>query len=182
MITEESYKRGKFLVREGEICDKMYYIKKGATRSYIKHNKQEITTYISVENEFETSVSSFFSGKPSRENIEVLEPCQLEVLYKKDLHFLYEKFSETNVIVRIILEEYYQAAEERAYMARVGTAVEKYQYLIDTRGHFLNRIPLKHLASFLSMRLETLSRLRTKHYRNRTENKFSESVDSDTDH
>ena len=53
-------------------------------------------------------------------------------------------------------------AEERAYIARLTEATSKYKRFIATKSDMLNRVPLKFIASYLGMTLETLSRIRSK--------------------
>jgi hypothetical protein len=75
---------------------------------------------------------------------------------------LYDRFPEMNKVGRMLLEEYYAESEERVYIARLPTAQARYQHFINSRPELLNRIPLKYVASYLGITLETLSRLRAK--------------------
>lgn len=155
-------KKGELLVKQGDLCDKMYFIVKGLTRGYIQKGKQDITLWISVEKDWETAISSFFREMPATENIQALENTILEGLYAKDIEYLCNRFKEVNTIMRLIFQEYYLSAEGRALMCRIGNASEKYNYFIEHRGDLINRVALKYVASFLGMRIETLSRLRAK--------------------
>lgn len=157
-----SLKKGEILVKQGEICSNMYFIVKGLTRGYIKKGKQDITLWISVEKDWETAISSFFRGMPATENIQALENTSLEGLRAKDLDYLCSRFPELNTLMRLIFQEYYLSAEGRALMCRIGNATEKYNFFMESRGDLINRVPLKYVASFLGMRIETLSRLRSK--------------------
>jgi hypothetical protein len=40
--------------------------------------------------------------------------------------------------------------------------VRRYKRLVDTRPNLANRIPLKYIASYLGITLETLSRIRNR--------------------
>jgi len=77
-----------------------------------------------------------------------------------DLENLYLQFPEFNIVTRKLLERYYQDAEGRAFIARLTNAENKYTQFLAKYGHLSNRIPLKYIASFLGMTLETLSRVR----------------------
>jgi CRP-like cAMP-binding protein len=79
-----------------------------------------------------------------------------------DLENLYIKFPEFNFVVRKLLQKYYRDAEGRAYIARLTNAETKYRHFIRNHSHLANRIPLKYIASFLGITLETLSRVRKK--------------------
>lgn len=154
--------KGEYLVNAGGMCTGIYLIRKGILRSYIKEGAKEITTWISNEQELVTCITSFGLQQPARENIQALEDCDLTVLNLEDLQFLYENFPEANIVGRKLLEKYYRDAEERAFIARLMEATSKYKHFIATKSALLNRVPLKFIASYLGMTLETLSRIRSK--------------------
>lgn len=155
-------KKGTRLLNQGEICHDLYWIQKGLLRGFIVKNGKDITTWITGENEFVTSITSYFQGVPAKENIEAIENCTLICFEGEKVQELYDLFPETNILGRKVLEKYYQDAEERAYIVRLASAQEKWAFLMETKPHFIHRIPLKYLASFLAIRVETLSRVRKK--------------------
>ena len=154
--------KGTLLVQSGEHCEHLYFVEKGVLRGYVKQGAKDITTWITAEKEMVTSISSYYQKIPSIENIEALEECVLYGIHRDDMQHLYSHFPESNAVVRIILERYYQDAEERAYISRLTEATAKYHRFINTKSHLLNRIPLKFIASYLGMTLETLSRIRSR--------------------
>lgn len=156
------HNKNEMLVTAGSICTGVYLIRKGVLRSFIKEGQKEITTWISGEHELATCITSYGLQQPARENIQALEDCELIVLSTTDLQYLYEHFPESNIVGRKILEKYYRDAEERAFIARLMEATTKYKHFIATKSHLLNRVPLKFIASYLGMTLETLSRIRSK--------------------
>jgi len=154
--------KGAYLVTTGNYCPTVYLIKKGIMRSYVKEGIKEITTWITGENELITSITSFGLLQPARENIQALEDCELIGLHFEDLQYLYDHCPEMNIVGRKVLEGYYRDAEERAFIARLTEATSKYKHFIATKSDLLNRVPLKFIASYLGMTLETLSRIRSK--------------------
>ncbi len=165
-IKQNSYARklakGKFLLKQGEICTDYYYIHKGVLRSFLKFGQKEITIWINPENEITTSIRSMTGNRPSEENIQAVENCELVVIPFDVMEGFYEKFPEMNLLGRKILQEYYAASEERVYICRIPNAHARYKHFLDTRPELINRIPLKHIASYLGITLETLSRLRSR--------------------
>ncbi len=165
-INEKTFKthigKGELLVQANEICTSLYLMEKGITRGFVREGRKEITTWISCERELVTSITGFDKQIPAKENIQAIEDCELTGLLHKDLHYLYDHFPEMNIVGRRILEQYYRNAEERAFIARLTEATSKYKYFIATNSNLLNRVPLKFIASYLGMTLETLSRIRGK--------------------
>ena len=155
-----SFRKGKLLLKAGEICEHVYFIKKGAVRGFIKDGTKDITTWITAENELVSSISSLDAREPAQENMQAIENCEMLALTYAHFQDLYIKFPEFNILARKLLQKYYQDAERRAFIARVTNAEKKYQLFLIRYGHLANRIPLKYIASFLGITLETLSRVR----------------------
>jgi len=156
-------RKGKYLLKAGEFCHQLYLVRRGALRAYIREDAKEITTWITAEDEMVTSIRSLFDPQePSRENIQAIEDCELIGAQHESLQYLYEHYIEMNIVGRKLLERYYCDAEERAYISRLTRAESKYRHFILTKGRLVNRIPLKYIASYLGMTLETLSRIRSK--------------------
>jgi CRP-like cAMP-binding protein len=162
IIHPVSFKKGKLLLKAGELCAHVYFIKKGIVRGFIKEGQKDITTWITAENEMVTSISSLDSKEPNEENMQAIENCDTLAISYTDLEDLYKKFPEFNIIVRKLLQQYYRDAEGRAFIARLTNAETKYRHFIKNHSHLANRVPLKYIASFLGITLETLSRVRKK--------------------
>ena len=157
-----SFRKGKLLLKAGEICEHIYFIKTGAVRGFIKEGKKDITTWITAENEVVSSISALDARAPAIENMQAIENCELIALTYSHFQDLYIKFPEFNIVARKVLQKYYQDAEGRAFIVRLTNAENKYRLFLTMYGHLANRIPLKYIASFLGITLETLSRVRKK--------------------
>lgn len=155
----------KLLLKEGTFCEHIYFISKGAIRGFTREGSKDITTWIVVENELVSSILSLDHQVKARENIQALEKCVLLSLPLTELEAWYEKFPETNILARKILQRYYADAENRAFIARLTKAENKYRHFLTHHQALANRIPLKYIASYLGVTLETLSRIRKKFMR-----------------
>ena len=161
-----SVRKGDLLVAAGDMSKNIYFIRRGIMRSYVREGIKDITTWIAAENEIITCISGFGLQLPAKENLQALEDCELCGFNINDLQFLYEQYPELNIVGRVTLEKYFRDAEERAYIARLTEATAKYKHFSRTKTDLLNRVPLKFVASYLGMTLETLSRIRSKLSRN----------------
>lgn len=149
------------LLSAGDISNSIYFIIKGGARVYyLDKSGRETTTWLLFENELLISVYSFFNGKPSFEYLETLEDCTLIVLKREKLNEIYMNFIEFNFIGRKLTEYYYIRNEEQANALRMLGAKERYQQLLHTQPHLLNRVSLGYIASYLGVSQETLSRIR----------------------
>ncbi len=158
----QTIKKGKYLLKSGEICRHIYLVQKGAVRGFVKEGTKEITTWITTENNIVSSIKGFESQEPCTENIQAIEDCELISADYDALQVLYKTHMEMNIVGRKLYELYYRDAEERAFICRLTKASSKYNHFVKTRGYLINRIPLKYVASYLGMTIETLSRMRSK--------------------
>lgn len=151
---------GDFILHQGEICKNMYFIRTGAMMAYSEFQDKKITTYISIENEFTSSLSGLYGQAPSRESILAIEPTVLMGVNTDTLLGWYQRFFELNFIIRTVYENYYRDAQERSFIVRIGSARERYAYFVNSRADAAARLPVEHVASFLDMTPETLIRIR----------------------
>jgi CRP-like cAMP-binding protein len=156
------FNKGELLLEAGQVCEHVYFIKKGVVRGFIKEGKKEITTWITAEGEMVSSILNFEVKGSSLENMQAIEDCETLALTLDDLEKLYEQFPEFNIVSRKLLQQYYSDAEGRAFIARLTNAETKYKQFLTRYSYLANRVPLTYIASFLGITLETLSRVRRK--------------------
>lgn len=154
--------KGRYLLQDGEICRSLYFIKKGLLRGFIKEGNKEITTWFAIENEMAAAIRSFLLQIATIENIQAAEDCELLAIDFSDLNKMYQKYPSFNIIGRKITEFHYTSADNRAYITRLHDAEKKYALFLESYPYLANRVQLTHVASFLGITIETLSRVRAK--------------------
>ena len=155
-------KKGKFIRSALDKEEKIYFIVKGCVRGFVKDDGMEITTWITNENNIVGSIRNLGCDVYTEEYLQVLEDSQLIQICRRDIEDMYESFPEANIIARKILEIHYRDAEERAFLSRLPSAQKRYNRFVLTRPELVGRVPIKYIASYLGMKLETLCRIRTK--------------------
>jgi CRP-like cAMP-binding protein len=154
------FNKGDYIVKSGEICDQLYIIRSGMVRGYFKYNKEEITTWVSSDNDLITSISGYFAQEPAKENLQCIEETYVESVSYQDMFYAINNFPAFEKINRILMEQYYLDAENRAFIARIPKAKDRYEHFLKTaKPTLIDRLPKKYLASLLNMRPETLTRL-----------------------
>lgn len=101
-----------------------------------------------------------YFNQPSIENIQFLEDTTLYYISKDDLESFYKSSEEMNTIGRKITEEYCKILEERSFLLQTHNAEQRYHWLLKNQPEALQRISLGHIASYLGISQETLSRIR----------------------
>ena len=160
--------KGKLLLSEGEICERLWFIKAGLARGcYVTEHStgknHEVTEWFACENEFFHAFESFVRQTPSRECIETLEPCQLVYITRQDLYHLYTKHPEICNLGRIIAERYGLIHKERLREMRLLSAQERLDIFHNQSKELFLRVPQKYIASYLGISENYVSKLKAKH-------------------
>ena len=153
-----------FILKEGQICQNIYFINKGLLRCFYVKNHREVNSWFMREGDVIISVDSFFNQIESKENIQAIEDGLLFYISFQELQYAYQHFPDFNSIGRILTEKYYQLSEQRLYSLRMQRASEKYRFLINHFPEIIQRVPLKYIASYLGITEETLSRIRAQKF------------------
>ena len=157
------FKKNKFISSPLHLDKYVYLIVNGIARGYIKDENKEITTWIAKEDELIGNVFSIWEdNKPIGEYVQALEDMVAVAIPHKLYGQLDYNNHTANYIGRIIAQLHYVQSCERALISRLQTAEKKYIRFTKSYPELVNRVGLKYIASFLCMRMETLSRIRSK--------------------
>ena len=154
--------KGTLLLREGQREDYAWIVIKGLLRSYYIKEGEEICSRFNSEEQIVISVASFYGRMPGYEFVETLEDSVLARIHYDRLQEFYRNYPEFNFIGRVLTEYYFTLSEQRLYLLRKQSAEERYRFFMEHYPEWLQRVPLKYIATFLGMNLETLSRIRKK--------------------
>ena len=148
------------LVKEGQYADKTYFIAKGAARAYYLKDGRDITDWFAFENAFISSINSFFLNIPSPYFIERLEPSAIVEISRAAMLDLCDKHHSFDRLCRIIVTKTMLQLQERVVSMQFESAQQKLDNLLVIRPDITNRVPLGHIATYMGITLETLSRIR----------------------
>jgi CRP-like cAMP-binding protein len=154
--------KGSYLITESKVCDHVYFLEKGCLRGFYNLDGKEVTYWFAFENNFVTSFYSFITRQPCVENIQLIEDSTLWAISYNDLQSLYDNHPDVERLGRIMHERYYVMLEERFVRNHFKEARDRYENLVVHSPHILQRVPLGHVASYLGITQETLSRIRSK--------------------
>lgn len=160
-IETKTFKKGDFLIREGDVCQVIFFIKSGILRSYFtKPNGDEVTYCLTFGNNLMTALSSYLNEQATHENLQALTKLEVEVIEKKVLNSITQDNIHWQLLEKQLIAEQYIELEKRMLSIQRLSAKERYDELLAEHAQLLQYIPLKHLASFLNVTPRHLTRIR----------------------
>lgn len=160
-FNEVSIKKDEHLLKEGAMVDHYWFVASGALRVYFLHQEIELTAWIAFENEFFTDLSSIRKRAPSRFNVQAIEDTTLYNIAADRMEQLYHQYPDWQRFGRQLWETAFLHVIDAVIAFQSGTAEERYLAAMKNPD-LMQRVPLKHLASYLGITPTSLSRLRKK--------------------
>jgi CRP-like cAMP-binding protein len=158
----EHISKGDFLIREGQVCRKIAFIYSGLFRVFNLKDGIEVNTCFCMENSMTCTFRSIVNQIPSTENIQALEDSVVVTISAESCNELSDKNKQWQVIRRLLTENECVRLSERANFLSFESAMEKYQNLFRLQPQLIQRVSIQHLASYIGVSRETLSRIRSK--------------------
>ncbi|MFN4145186.1 MAG: Crp/Fnr family transcriptional regulator [Runella sp.] len=154
--------RNTLLLGVGQVCHHLYFLHHGLARGFYHSNKQEFTSWFAKENDIVFSPHSFLRQQPTDEGIELLEDTLLLSLSYKAVQQIYERFPMMNTLGRLITDHYLLQYDERFRFMQALGGKERLREFMARYPTLYDRASNKHIASYLGMTPETMSRLLAK--------------------
>lgn len=152
--------KGEILVKEGQYSDKTFFIFNGCARAYYLKDGKDISDWFAFDNDFISSINSFFLNVPSPHFIELLEDSIILEISKIDVEKISHEHNDFERLSKIVVTKTMLQQQERISSMQFHSAEQKYDNILSIRPDITQRIPLTHIASYIGITLETLSRIR----------------------
>jgi len=154
-------RKRQFILNAGDVCQHLTFVEKGMLRSFsADDNGHEHVVQFAVEGWWISDLGSFISGDSSIYNIEALEDCEILNLTNPQLEEMTAKLPCMEHYFRVLMQNNIVALQRRLIATVSLTAEEKYSKLMEVCPDIINRASQQHVASYLGLTPETLSRVR----------------------
>lgn len=161
VLIRKELEKGEMLLNEGQISRHMVFVGKGMLRQFYYKNGKDVTEHFSYEGCILMCIESLLKQEPTHLMAEALEPAVIYMLPYDILQKLLEQSKEINAFYRRVLEYSLIVSQIKADSWRFETARERYNLLLHHHPEIIKWAPLSHIASYLLMTPETLSRVRS---------------------
>jgi CRP-like cAMP-binding protein len=159
----QEFKSGEYFVKEGQHSSTLAFILDGYMRKFhFTETGEENTLGFDGPLSFAGSYYSFYRQQRSFENIQAISDCTVFILRYEDLQTLYADSFNMNVFSRKILEN--ACVERELWLTKMVSlpSAERYEWFLQSFKDVFTIAQQQHIASFLGIKPETLSRIRRK--------------------
>lgn len=160
ILIKKSFEQDDYVLKQGAFCKHIYFVNKGMIRFFYLKDRLDITEWFAYDQQFCFSITSYFNDVPSKLIIQCIEDSEIFHLPKDELEKLASHNLEISKLYRLLLANSLIGSQLRMESIQFETALQRYQSLMKNNPEIIQRAPLKHIASFLGIRFETLSRIR----------------------
>lgn len=161
------YKKRMYVLQEGDVCQYLNFVLSGCLRMY-KDDENNIPHILlfATEGSWINDLDSYYEEKKSLLNIDVLENAELLQISRADIVKLYLSAPKFDRIFRILTEKNLVLLQNRMLENISLSAEDRYYNFLSNYPDLINRIPQVHIASYLGVSAEFISRLRSRRARN----------------
>lgn len=154
--------KGELILNVGEVLQDIIIIEKGIVRQFYYKNGLDITEQFSSEGQYVVCIESLLLKKPTNLMIEALEPTTFYTIRFSDLEKLLDKSISLLNLYRYFAENNLIFTQYKADAMRFESSATRYAKFIKQFPEAAKRASVKHIASYLLMTPESLSRVRSK--------------------
>lgn len=157
----KTIKKGEYFLMAGDELKDVALIKSGLFRYfYISPNGTEHTKHFVAEGDFVISFNAFYKNEPSEFFIIAEEDCEVLTITANKLRSLIESSDKWAKLYYNNLEKSFSIKEQRTADFLMKDSTQRYIDFGETYPTVIGRIKQIHMASFLGIKPESLSRIK----------------------
>ncbi|HTO36387.1 MAG TPA: Crp/Fnr family transcriptional regulator [Flavobacterium sp.] len=155
------FKPKEIILNAGQVSKNSFFVNSGVLRSFnINDNIVEHILHFACEGWWIADMYSLITQKPGNLFIEVIEDAELVVLSKENQEKLYEEIPKTERYFRVLTENSLVAHQERLMDNLSLPAEERFEKFCKKYPTLIQRVPQKHIASYIGVTPEFFSRMK----------------------
>lgn len=160
LLVRHEVHKGELLVGEEQVARDLYFVEKGLLRQFYYKDGRDITENFACDGDGAMCIVSLFTGRGSRLQLEALEEGVVWSISYAALVCLAERRLYVARLLRNILERSLILSQYKADSWRFETSRERYHRFVRDFPEVARRASVNHIASYLLMTPESLSRVR----------------------
>lgn len=161
ILDKKEYCKDEIILKQDQVSHYMYVVEEGIIRQFYYKGGRDITEHFSIEGDIATCIESLFLQQATSISIEAIEPSVIYRLDYKKWCDLCNIYSDINELYRRVLEYKLIVSQQKADSWRFESSSERYKRFCEEYPNVAKRASIAHIASYLLMTPETLSRVRS---------------------
>ena len=158
-------KKGETLLTPDTFANNQYYVFSGCLRSYFVNTAGKYhTNQFAIKDLWISDYTAFFTSEKAIMNIECLQDATVYKLSRKDMNHLCEQMPKVEIFFRKKMEKAFASFQKRILEYLSQPAKERYLKFITSYPEIVKSIKNYHIASYLGITTESLSRIRKSTY------------------
>jgi len=162
LFKERKLSKGTYLLNEGEVSTKCFYIKDGIAHSFQRRGERDMTMFFTFSNEFIDSYQSSVLKIPSSVSIQLLTDATVFEFDWSLLNRFKPQYPVIWKIEELIIVCLLSAFETRLVDMQEKTATERYEAILLQQPQLVKSVSLAHIANYIGCTAECISRIRAK--------------------
>ncbi len=156
------YKKGDFFLRQGRVARHIAFLLSGVMSTYsLDAQGEKHVIQISIAGHWTSDLYSFLAKEPTTYNVEVMKDADVLLLTKENFDRACTEIPVFERFFRLLVQNAFIHLQRRIANIYSETAEERYLKLIKEKPEIANSVPQHYLASFLGIKPQSLSRIRS---------------------
>lgn len=161
ILEEIRISKKNFLIKPGELVNSEYYVVSGCLEAYyLDESGDKHIIQFAVEDWWISDFEAFFNEVPAKLYVETIEDATLLAINREALEVLYTRIPQFERFFRIKTTSAFVALRERILSTLQKSGKERYLEFCEAYPKIEQRVPNYHIANYLGLKPESLSRIR----------------------
>jgi CRP-like cAMP-binding protein len=162
VATTIKVKKGDKLIIDGQNVDKTFFVLDGCLRAYVfdKNGKEHTLQFATKEHWISDYIAIFNEEKSSQIVESITDSTIIEVSIKEGIENVFLRFPDLETLHRKNLQRHIVSLQKRILNQLRLSSLERYNLFLSQYPDIENHAPNYHIASYLGITQQSLSRLR----------------------
>lgn len=160
-FSPRTFKKRQFVLQEGDVCRHLTFVTSGCLRDFtVDHKGEEHIIQFAIPDWWISDLGSFLTGSASTHAIEAIQDSEVLMLEREAREKMLMAVPDMERFFRLLLESNYVATHRRINDSLSASAEQRYLTFLKTYPALVEQIPQNHIASYLGITPQSLSRIR----------------------
>jgi CRP-like cAMP-binding protein len=164
---KRSLSKKKNLITAGLVCNFLGIVNSGTLRSYIIKADEEFNNDFYYDNSFISAYTSFLTQQPTNCNIQAITDAEVYLITFRQLEELVSEDLEWLRLSKYVSDLFFIRKCKRETSFLLNSAAERLNVIKTLYPDIEQKVPQYHIASYLGIKPESLSRIKLLTYINK---------------